>query len=136
MTAGIIHLTDADEERGCVRVVPGSHRQGPLPVFQEGHGGPQNLYLDPAKYPIADATPCRARRGDVLFFNYLTIHGSGINQSSHVRKTVLVQFRDPADLPLEDRHTHSLAQGMMLRGINPRGQWRTEAPKPQAASPG
>jgi ectoine hydroxylase-related dioxygenase (phytanoyl-CoA dioxygenase family) len=54
----------------------------------------------------------------VLFFNYLTIHGSGPNRSDRTRKTVLVQARDPLDEPTEDVH-RSNAQGMMLRGINP-----------------
>ncbi|MDX1683200.1 MAG: hypothetical protein R3336_08770 [Phycisphaeraceae bacterium] len=51
------------------------------------------------------------------------IHGSAENRSPHVRKSVLVQVRDPEDPPTRDTHL-SHAQGMMLRGINPlsRGQ--------------
>ncbi len=123
MAAGIIYLRDTTEQMGCVRVVPGSHKLGPLPIHKENHGGPQDFYLDPDKYPLDDAQACPARRGDVLFFNYLTIHGSGINASDRVRKTVLVQFRDPADRPSNDQHSRSHAQGMMLRGVNPHGDW-------------
>lgn len=124
MAAGIIHISDATEEMGCVRVMPGSHKLGPLPTFRESHDGPQNHYLNPEEYPIEKATPCPAKRGDVFFFNYLTIHGSGLNTSDRLRKTVLVQFRDPADVPLAGNHTASHAQGMMLRGVNPNGDWR------------
>ncbi len=123
MTAGIIHLTDTDETMGCVRCVPGSHRNGPLTPYRQPNGGVQNWYLDPRQYPIDDATPALAKRGDVVFFNYLTIHGSGPNRSDRARKTVLVQFRDPSDRPTRKAHEHSNAQGMMLRGINPLANW-------------
>lgn len=111
MMAGIIHLTDATEDMGCVRVYPGSHKLGPLPCWEHN-------YLNPEEYPIEKATPCPAKRGDVLFFNYLTVHGSGLNTSDRVRKTVLIQVRDPEDKPVEDRHL-SHAQGLMMRGIDP-----------------
>lgn len=109
--AAILHLTDASEEMGCVRVVPGSHRAGPLPLGE-------HLHLDPDEWPVERAVPCPARRGDVLFFSYLLVHGSGVNRSQAVRKTVLVQVRDPADRQLTDTH-RSHAQGLMLRGALP-----------------
>ena len=113
MMAAIIHLTDADADMGCVCVYPGSHKLGLLPEA-DAH----SHYLDTARWSIAGATACPARRGEVLFFNYLTVHGSGINRSARTRKTVLVQVRDPLDKPLNQNH-RSHAQGMMLRGINP-----------------
>ena len=116
MMAAIIHLTDASEEMGCVRVVPGSHLLGALKT--QTSGSDVYNYLNPDDYPIEKGTPCPAKRGDVLFFSYLTIHGSGINTSNRVRKTVLVQVRDPSDHPTENAH-RSHAQGLMLRGINP-----------------
>ena len=109
--AAVLHLTDASEEMGCIRVVPCSHKGGPLPVGE-------HLHLDPDEWPVARATPCPARRGDVLFFSYLLVHGSGVNRSRRTRKTVLVQVRDPADRQLTDTH-RSHAQGLMLRGVHP-----------------
>jgi hypothetical protein len=111
MMAGIIHLSDATIDMGCLRVVPGSHKLGPLETFENNH-------LNPKEYPVEKATPVEARRGDVAFFNYLTVHGSGLNISNRVRKTVLIQVRDPSDPPLIATHA-SLAQGMILRGIDP-----------------
>ena len=60
----------------------------------------------------------RLKAGDVLFFSYLTIHGSGVNTSSEARTTVLVQMRDPLDRPTIKTH-ESRGQGMMLRGSDP-----------------
>jgi len=64
------------------------------------------------------AAPCPARAGDVLFFSYLTIHGSGLNTSKEARTTLLVQMRDPEDPPTAKVH-ESRGQGMMLRGVDP-----------------
>lgn len=113
MIAAIIHFDDAPLEKGCVRVVPGSHKLGLLPHEREG-----GWHLSPDKYPIEEATPCPARAGDVLFFSYLTIHGSGLNRSNEARTTVLVQMRDPLDPPSIRTH-ESRGQGMMLYGIDP-----------------
>lgn len=111
MMAAIIHLTDATKEMGCVCVYPGTHQAGPLKCHEHNH-------LDPREFPIEKATFLPAQAGDVLFFNYLTVHGSGVNVSKQVRKTVLIQVRDPEDRPLNSSH-RSHAQGMILRGIDP-----------------
>jgi phytanoyl-CoA hydroxylase len=113
MIAGIIHFDDAPLEKGCVRVVPGSHKLGAIEHVQEGGW---HLPLD--KYPLESSVACEAEAGDVLFFSYLTIHGSGVNVSNEARTTLLVQMRDPLDPPSVLTHL-SRGQGMMLRGIDP-----------------
>lgn len=112
MIAVIIHFDDAPVEKGCVRVVPGSHKDGLLPHDSEG-----GFHLPFDKYPIESAIPCPAKAGDALFFSYLTIHGSGVNVSDEARTTLLVQMRDPSDPPSVKTH-ESNGQGMMLRGID------------------
>lgn len=113
--AAIFHLDDAPEEKGCVRIVPGSHRQGPLKHVEDG-----GYHLPDVSF---DATvPLPAEAGDVLFFSYLTVHASGVNLSGKARTTWLVQFRDPADPPVIRAHDHSRGQGMMLAGVDPTGR--------------
>jgi len=112
MTAVIFHFDDAPIEKGCLRVVPGSYKLGSLPYVGA------DMSLDPKEYPIEKATPLPAKAGDAVFFNYLTIHGSGLNTSHEARTTLLIQFRDPSDKPLKDVHL-SRGQGMMLAGIDP-----------------
>ncbi|GCE25705.1 protein involved in biosynthesis of mitomycin antibiotics/polyketide fumonisin [Dictyobacter alpinus] len=113
MIAAIVHFDDAPMEKGCVCVVPGSHKLGPLQHLPEG-----SWHLPLEQYPLESAQPCPAEAGDVLFFSYLTIHGSGVNVSNEARTTVLIQMRDPQDPPTVDTHK-SRGQGMMLRGIDP-----------------
>jgi phytanoyl-CoA hydroxylase len=111
--AASIHLDDTDEENGCLHVIPGSHKLGPLEAVGEAHT---------VDYPLESGTPCPAGAGDVLFFNYLTIHGSGVNRSTRTRRNVLFQYRDPADAPVlrEGVEEHvDWGMGLMVAGGNP-----------------
>jgi ectoine hydroxylase-related dioxygenase (phytanoyl-CoA dioxygenase family) len=87
MIAGIIHVSEATDEMGCLRVYPGSHKLGRI----EGTSGQsESELLD--RYPLSDALPLEAEPGDVVFFHYFTLHGSMPNRSPKTRKTVLVQM--------------------------------------------
>ena len=94
MTAAILHLDAAPDVKGCVRLYPGSHKLGPLEAIGQDH------HVDMERFPLSGATPIEAEAGDLLVFNYLTIHGSGLNTSDEPRTTWLVQVRDPEDQPI------------------------------------
>lgn len=113
MLAAIVHFDDAPIEKGCVCVVPGSHKLGPLEHNPEG-----GWHLPVSEYPLEKAVPVPAEAGDVIVFSYLTIHGSGVNTSHEARTTLLIQMRDPTDYPTVPTHL-SRGQGMMLRGFDP-----------------
>lgn len=110
MMAAIIHVSDATDDMGCLRVYPGTHKLGRL---EGAMGGTERLLQD---YPIERATPLPARAGDVLFFHYCLIHGSLPNRSDRVRKTVLVQLH-AGDDSVEPGCTHPNEQ-LCLRGFN------------------
>lgn len=112
--AVIFFLDDATEEKGCVRVVPGSHKRGPLEHNAEG-----SYHLSSEEWPFDAAVPVPAEAGDAIFFSYFTVHGSGVNVSDEPRTTWLVQYRDASDRPTTDQHTHSRGAGMMLAGNDP-----------------
>lgn len=113
MIAVILHFDDAPAEKGCLCVYPGSHKLGPLPAEGSDH------HVSTTRFPIEGATTIPAGAGDAIFFHYLLVHGSGVNVSSEPRTTLLIQLRDPTDLPLNEGHA-SRGQGMMLAGIDPR----------------
>ena len=95
MMAGIIHVSNATDEMGCLRVYPGSHRLGRMPE-SNGQGADDQVLKD---YPLERALVVEAEPGDVVFFHYFTLHGSMPNRSTKVRKTVLAQLHrgDDAD---------------------------------------
>ena len=113
MIAGIVFLTDADEESGGLRVYPGSHKLGRL---SDSSGMQASEAL--RDYPLERALAVRAKRGDVLFFSYLTLHGSTPNRSDRCRKTVLVQLHSGTDhVPAGDGPGH-VNERLVLRGWN------------------
>jgi phytanoyl-CoA hydroxylase len=114
--AASVHLDETDEENGCLHVVPGSHKLGPLEALGESKT---------VDYTLESGIACPASAGDVLFFNYLTIHGSGVNRSDRTRRNVLFQYRDPADPPVlsDGLEEHvDWGMGLMVAGRNP-GFW-------------
>ncbi|MBL8069150.1 MAG: phytanoyl-CoA dioxygenase family protein [Armatimonadetes bacterium] len=111
MLAGIIHVSAATDEMGCLRVYPGTHKLGRV----DGSSGQSESELL-AQYPIEKALPLEAEPGDVVFFHYFTIHGSMPNRSPHTRKTVLVQMHSGQDR-VEDGVIHP-AENLVLSGWN------------------
>lgn len=113
MIAGIIHVSDASDEMGCLRVYPGSHQLGRI---EGADGRRQNDVID--QYPIEGATPVECAAGDVVFFHYFTLHGSLPNRAAKTRKTVLCQLYEGHD-QIEDGNQHP-DERMVLRGWNHR----------------
>ena len=113
MLAAIIHISDATDDMGCLRVYPGSHRLGRV---ADSYGQIDSEVL--AHYPLEGAQPVEAKAGDVLFFHYFTLHGSLPNRSPHVRKTVLVQMHAGDDC-IEAGNAHPNEQ-LVLSGWNHR----------------
>jgi len=131
VVAASVHLDDTDEENGCLHVVPGSHRLGPL----EALGDAKTV-----DYPLGSGVACAAAAGDVLFFNYLTIHGSRVNRSARTRRNVLFEYRDPADPPLlrdgVEEHV-DWGAGTIVAGSNPGfWSWRSRIEVEQRKPPG
>ncbi|MEZ4631372.1 MAG: phytanoyl-CoA dioxygenase family protein [Deinococcales bacterium] len=111
MIAGIIHVSDATDEMGCLRVYDGTHKLGRV---LDASGQHQSEIL--AKYPIEGAMPVEAKAGDVLFFHYFTLHGSMPNRSNRTRKTVLLQMYAGSDR-IEDGNRHP-DERIVLSGWN------------------
>jgi len=78
--AAWLALDPADEQNGCMMVVPGSHR---WPILCTRKADTRVSFTD-VTVPIPDDRPARPavmEAGDVLFFNGSLVHGSRPNQS-------------------------------------------------------
>ena len=111
MIAAIVHVSNATDEMGCLRVYPGSHKLGRV---ADSHGQVSLELLE--KHPLAGATPLEAEPGDVVFFHYFTLHGSMPNRSPRTRKTVLVQMY-AGDDRVEEGNRHP-DERLVLAGWN------------------
>lgn len=116
MMAGIIHVSNATNEMGCVRVYPGTHKLGRV----EGTSGQQaSELLEQYAIDGPNVVICECEPGDVVFFHYFTLHGSMPNSSDKVRKTVLAQMYAGDDEIEERGRSHPNAR-LVLRGWNHR----------------
>lgn len=118
MLAVFIHLDDTTPENGGLCVYPGSHKLGPLPervLIDENNE--KYMYADPNKFPISNATPVIANKGEIIVFSYLLLHGSYVNTSTRPRRMFLAQLRAADDEPTKETH-HSHCQNLVLRGRN------------------
>jgi ectoine hydroxylase-related dioxygenase (phytanoyl-CoA dioxygenase family) len=84
-----IALNDATVENGCIWVLPGTHRRGPLPHTASPLG--KFAYDGPEK-----GLPVPVNAGGMVVFSSLLLHRSGPNTSRNVRKGYVVQYV-PAD---------------------------------------
>ena len=112
MIAAVVHLSESDEQMGCMRIVPGSHKLGKVEKT-DGHSFVKGIH---DRYQLEDAEPIIAEPGDVVFFHCCSLHGSMQNVSKRPRKTVLVQLYSGSDRVVDgNRHTNVQ---LVLRGVN------------------
>ncbi len=112
----LIHVDGADEENGCIKFLPGSHRQGPLPHRSENFesGRP---HLPPEAFPFEQAVSCPAEAGDVVLFSINAVHGSALNRTSNWRRLIRVGYRNPRNMQLRGQAYRR--PGWMVSGVRP-----------------
>jgi ectoine hydroxylase-related dioxygenase (phytanoyl-CoA dioxygenase family) len=85
-------IDDANEANGCLRVIPGSHRNGMLPgLAGEGRLGP--LFTDPAHFDASLQVPVAMPAGSLLFFSPSVVHGSEPNDSKERRRALIFTYQ-------------------------------------------
>lgn len=115
----IIHLDDTNDENGGLRFIPGSHKDGEIEHVTEVDGKVVSPHLPTDRWSLDDTVACSASAGDVVAFNYFTIHGSFINRTNAWRRLVRVGYRDPAIKQIDGQ---SLGRaGLMVHGVRPLG---------------
>jgi len=88
-----IALDEATTENGCMVVIPGSHRQGPIVHFQR-----RDWQICDTDVQNQGATAVPLKPGGCLIFSSLTHHGTPTNSSGLRRRAVQFHYR-PASAP-------------------------------------
>ncbi len=86
-------LDDADEENGCLWVIPGSHRLGVIDHSQVE----SDDYLLQKRVTVSDemakqAMPVEVPKGALIFFNNALLHRSTPNRSDRFRRAYIVHY--------------------------------------------
>ena len=118
LLACMCYLDDSTEENGCLMVVPGSHRLGPLDHFADG------MFIgmvtdDLAKVDLGRAAKLPIRAGGVTIHHCLTLHSSARNTSSQQRRVLIYQYRAADAVQLTPEQTSASHYGKLLRGREP-----------------
>ena len=89
-----IYLDDATPENGCMSMVPGSHRLGPL-----RHHDENGIFLGAClethywEDKAAKVVPVSPKAGSISIHHCLTLHGSPPNHSGRPRRGVVFSYR-------------------------------------------
>ncbi len=93
-----VYLDDATVDNGCLWVLPGSHRHGFLPKFED-RGVLGRLYTDLDALGDVEPTAIEAPAGSVIYFQGHLVHGSQRNRSAASRRAIVLTYQ-PAGHPL------------------------------------
>jgi non-heme Fe2+,alpha-ketoglutarate-dependent halogenase len=123
-----VAFTDSHPGNGCMRAIPGTHRQRLRHIEQ--HDDADNILF--RKESVAEAVDeARAvdlvlQPGEMSIHDYGVVHGSNPNTSGDRRIGFAIACVSPDTLPRGRRET-----GMLVRGREPTGRWDLE-PRPKA----
>jgi phytanoyl-CoA hydroxylase len=105
-----IALDEATTENGCMIVVPGSHRQGPVVHFKR-----RDWQICDTDVNNAHAVAVPLKPGGVLLFHSLIHHGTPTNNSGLRRRAVQFHYR-PQSSPVTSEEERMKIFGGEVRG--------------------
>ncbi len=118
-----VYIDDSTPQNGCLKVVPGSHREGLYNHF-DGDNFSTRVIGDTTGFDErAVALPMVA--GGAVFWHCLTLHSSAANTSPNARRAMTLEYRDPSTTLMGGAFTAGLevrSVGLMLRGEDPTGR--------------
>ncbi len=118
-------FNDATEESGCVRYIPGSHKQVTVHEIRQDERnlvyGQHALDIDESK-----AVDAVLRAGQVVLHHESVVHGSNPNRADHPRVAISIHYAAP-----HVRETRfDGASAMVVRGENNSDHWDID-PEPK-----
>ena len=84
-------IDDADEENGCLYVIPGSHKHG-VKDHNELEGSQQGEFRQAEGAIDEDGIPIEVPAGSVIWFNSQVLHKSTDNHSSRFRRANVAHY--------------------------------------------
>ena len=102
-------ISEATLENGCLRVLPGSHREPVHEHVADRRPGANLGYVEIIDHDMSAAEAVLLRPGDLLVFHSHLMHSSRDNQSDGIRAAMVfhcaksgTRVRTPVDVPVND----------------------------------
>jgi ectoine hydroxylase-related dioxygenase (phytanoyl-CoA dioxygenase family) len=114
-----VYLDDATPDNGCLTVIPGSHRLGPLPHRFTYEGAPRTELVD--RSVVADRARWRrlpVPAGGIAVHHGNLLHSSAANLTDRPRSTLQLWYR-AADNVQIGGSTDFYGWGLQVRGVDP-----------------
>jgi phytanoyl-CoA hydroxylase len=119
LLAVLIHLDESTKENGCLRIVPGSHKQGPqMHVFARDGAFSSKLVNQAVIGDESDWFYAESPAGGVEIHHCNMLHSSTANRGDKPRSVLIYNYRAADNVALGGSTTHHLF-GSMIRGTNP-----------------
>jgi ectoine hydroxylase len=90
VVTAIVFLDDATVDNGALRVIPGSHLNGPA---RRNPSDPTRFLTDPSAIDTADAVVIEAPAGTVIWFGAFLVHCSTPNRTTGHRRALLPSWQ-------------------------------------------
>ena len=109
-------LDDADQENGCLWLIPGSHRSGQIDVGEDGSAHAKRAMTEiHLEVDEPQAIPIPMKAGECLIFNCWTLHKSDGNLSpDRDRRILFLRYADADAVEVYNGRRPRL--GRLLRG--------------------
>ena len=115
-------LEDVDEENGCIRYLPGSHRNGMREHSRtKTLGFSQGIVGYPTALERESETPFPAKPGDLLVHDAMTIHRADGNRSM-TRSRRALGFIYYSERAREDTQAHAAYQRRLTKEMQSQGK--------------
>lgn len=98
MVVGVwVALDEALPENGCMHVIPGSHRAGPVPHFQR-----RDWQICDGDVAVEEVVAVPLRPGSLLLFHGLIHHGTPPSQSPRRRRALQIHYKPESVARIEE----------------------------------
>ncbi len=115
IVTALLMLDDVDEENGCLKVVPGSHK-GPLHSLFEGDVFTGRMSAETTAAMKARDIPVTGKAGDVCLMHTRLAHGSDPSCSVRPRGLYICVYTAADAFPIARNPMPNLNEGRVVRG--------------------
>ena len=120
LIAVAVHIDESTEENGCLRVIPGIHKLGPLEHMFAADGAFSSQLRDQSVIPDASQwVSVTSPAGGVEMHHCNMLHSSTANRGVKPRSAVIIQYRAADNVQLSPYNAAQPGYGMLVRGVAP-----------------